>query len=366
MTVAGLAHGDGARLLVTGGAGFIGSCFVRDALADDPTLKVTVLDLLTYAGRRDNLAEIDVDPARASRLTFVRGDIADARLVGEMAREADAIVNFAAESHVDRSIDDAAAFLHTGVTGVHVLLEAVLLEAGRAAGGERAAAPRFLQVSTDEVYGSVETGFATERDPIAPRSPYAAAKAAGELLALSYHTTHGLDVVVTRGSNTYGPYQYPEKLIPLFVTNAIQDRPLPLYGDGRQERDWLHVSDHAGAILHVLREGRSGTAYNVPGAGGHENREIVQILLERLGKPWSLVRSIEDRPGHDRRYAMNGARLASIGWQNRVGFEAGMAATVDWYREHADWWRTARSGDWDEYYERLYGERLASSTAADG
>ncbi|MFI5292886.1 MAG: dTDP-glucose 4,6-dehydratase, partial [Candidatus Limnocylindrales bacterium] len=253
----------------------------------------------------------------------------------------------------------------TGVTGVHVLLEATLAEARRAERGERLA-PRFLQVSTDEVYGSVETGSSTERDPLAPRSPYAAAKAAGELLALSYHTTHGLDVVVTRGSNTYGPYQHPEKLIPLFVTNALDDRQLPLYGDGRQERDWLHVSDHAGAILHVLRHGQPGMPYNVPGAGGHENREVVRILLERLGKPWSIVRTVEDRPGHDRRYSMDGARLASVGWQNRVPFEAGLAATVDWYRDHPDWWRTARSGDWDAYYERLYGERLASSTAADG
>ena len=172
--------------------------------------------------------------------------------------------------------------------------------------------------------------------------------------------------MVTRGSNTYGPYQHPEKLIPLFVTNALDDRQLPLYGDGRQERDWLHVYDHAGAILHVLRHGQPGMAYNVPGTGGHENREVVRILLERLGKPWSIVRTVEDRPGHDRRYAMDGSRLASIGWQNRVAFEAGLAATVDWYRDHSDWWRAARSGDWDAYYERLYGERLASSTAADG
>ncbi len=339
---------------------------MRDALAEDPTLRVTVLDLLTYAGRRDNLAEVDEDPTRAARLAFVRGDIADPLLVGELAQDADAVVNFAAESHVDRSIDDAAAFLHTGVTGVHVLLEALLRELQRARDGERAAAPRFLQVSTDEVYGSVETGYSTERDRIAPRSPYAAAKAAGEMLALSYQTTHDLDVVVTRGSNTYGPYQHPEKLIPLFVTNALDDRQLPLYGDGRQERDWLHVSDHAGAILHVMRHGQPGMAYNVPGAGGHENREVVRILLERLGKPWSIVRTVEDRPGHDRRYAMDGSRLASIGWQNRVAFEAGLAATVDWYRDHAAWWRSARSGDWDAYYQRLYGERLASSTAADG
>ncbi len=236
----------GARLLVTGGAGFIGSCYVRDVLARRDGTRVTVLDKLTYAGNRANLAAVEADAEQAARFTFVRGDVADPAVVGPLVAEADAVLNFAAESHVDRSILDPAAFLRTGVEGVHVLLEAVRRESERAASGQRPRPPRFLQVSTDEVYGSVATGFSREGDRLGPRSPYAAAKAAGELLALSYHVTYGLDVVITRGSNTYGPYHHPEKLIPLFVTNAIDDRPLPLYGDGMQVRDWLHVEDHAG------------------------------------------------------------------------------------------------------------------------
>ena len=356
--------GSGAHLLVTGGAGFIGSCFVRQSLVADPSLTITVLDKLTYAGRRANLAPVESDSATAPRLRFVQGDIADAAVVGPLVAEADAVLNFAAESHVDRSILDPAAFLHTGVMGVHVLLEACLREADRARDGERPEPPRFLQVSTDEVYGSVAEGLSREEDRLAPRSPYAAAKAAGELLALAYHATYGLDVVVTRGANTYGPYQHPEKLVPLFVTNAIDDRPLPLYGDGLQRRDWLYVTDHAGAIAQVLHHGVSGQAYNVPGEASLTNREVVAALLERLGKPWSLVQTVEDRRGHDRRYAMDGARLAALGWRNGVGFVEGMAAAVDWYVVNEAWWREARSGDWHAYYERQYGARLAASPGA--
>ena len=286
-------------------------------------------------------------------------------MVAPLVAASDAVVNFAAESHVDRSILDPAAFLRTGVDGVHVLLEAIRREAERASAGERRAAPRFLQVSTDEVYGSVETGWSVETDPLRPRSPYAAAKAAGELLALAYHATYGLDVVVTRGSNTYGPYHHPEKLIPLFVTNALDDLPLPLYGDGLQRRDWLFVADHAGAVAHVLAHGVAGSAYNVPGSAERANRDVVARILDLLGKPWSLVRSVADRPGHDRRYAMDGSRLRELGWTNRVGFEEGLAATVAWYREHEDWWRAARGGDWDAYYARQYADRLAGSTAAE-
>jgi dTDP-glucose 4,6-dehydratase len=343
------------HILVTGGAGFIGSCFVRDVLARGDETRITVLDKLTYAGNRANLAAVEVDPAQAARLRFVQGDIADPGVVGPLVDEADAVVNFAAESHVDRSILDPEAFLVTGVIGVHVLLEAV----------RRQPRPvRFLQVSTDEVYGSVASGHSTESDALAPRSPYSAAKAAGEQLAISYHVTYGTDVVVTRGSNTYGPYHHPEKLIPLFVTNAIDDRPLPLYGDGRQRREWLHVSDHAGAIEHVLRHGAAGAVYNVPGAAEMENVEVVRMLLERLAKPWSLVRRVEDRPGHDRRYAMDGSKLAALGWRNRVAFPDGLAGTIDWYVANEAWWRAARSGDWDAYYERQYGDRLAGSTEA--
>jgi dTDP-glucose 4,6-dehydratase len=351
-------------LLVAGGAGFIGSAFVREILGRHDGTRVTVLDKLTYAGNEANLAPVRADPEQASRLRFVRGDIADATIVGSLVAEADGVVNFAAESHVDRSILDPEAFLRTGVVGVHVLLEAVRREAERAAAGDRAAGPRLLQVSTDEVYGSVDEGRSTEADPLRPRSPYAAAKAAGELLAHSYHVTYGTDVVVTRGSNTYGPYQHPEKLIPLFVTNAIDDLQLPLYGDGLQRRDWLEVTDHALAVEHVLWHGATGETYNIPGERELSNRDVVRLLLERLGKPWSLVRSVDDRPGHDRRYAMDGGRLAALGWRNRVPFETGLARTVDWYVASEAWWRAVRSGAWDAYYERMYGARLASSRGA--
>ena len=357
--------GPGAHLLVTGGAGFIGSAFVREVLGRRDGTRITVLDKLTYAGNRANLAPVETDREQARRLRFVCGDIADATAVEPLAGDADAIVNFAAESHVDRSILAPDAFLVTNVIGVHVLLEACRAETARAAAGDRPAPPRFVQVSTDEVYGAVEAGFSREGDPLAPRSPYAAAKAAGELLARSYHVTYGLDVVITRGSNTYGPYQHPEKLIPLFVTNALEDRSLPLYGDGMQRRDWLYVSDHAGAVEHVLRHGVAGEVYNVRGGTELPNREVVARLLDLLGKPWTLVRRVEDRPGHDRRYAMDGRRLAELGWRNRVGFEEGLAATVAWFRQNDAWWRAVRSGDWDEYYERQYGARLATSAAAE-
>jgi len=340
------------RILVTGGAGFVGSCYVRDVLARRDGTEITVLDKLTYAGNEANLASVGADPEQAERLRFIRGDIADPSVVTPLVADTDAVVNFAAESHVDRSILDPAAFLRTDVIGVHVLLEACRTADTR---------PRFLQVSTDEVYGSIETGHAVEGDRLAPRSPYAAAKAAGELLVRSYVVTHGLDAVITRGSNTYGPYHHPEKLIPLFITNAIDDRPLPLYGDGLQRRDWLHVSDHAAGIDHVLRHGASGEAYNVPGGVEMTNRDTVRLLLDRLGKPWSLVRHVDDRPGHDRRYAMDGAKLAALGWRPRTSFEDGLAATIDWYVANEPWWRAVRSGDWDAYYERQYGARLRSA-----
>ena len=343
------------RLLVTGGAGFIGSCYVRDVLARRDGTRITVLDRLTYAGNEANLAPVRDDPEMAERFRFVRGDIADASVVEPLAAASDAVVNFAAESHVDRSILDPEAFLATGVIGVHVLLEACRVAPGR---------PRFLQVSTDEVYGSVDEGEAREDAPLAPRSPYAAAKAAGELLVRSYVITHGVDAVVTRGSNTYGPYHHPEKLIPLFVTNALDDLPLPLYGDGLQRREWLYVSDHAAAIDHVLRHGASGETYNVVGPTERTNRDVVALLLEQLGKPWSLVMEVEDRPGHDRRYAMDGSKLADLGWRPATSFEDGLASTVEWYRANEAWWRAARSGDWDGWYARQYGRRLATGEAA--
>ena len=352
-----------ARILVTGGAGFIGSAYVRDVLARRDGARITVLDKLTYAGNRANLAAVESDPEQAARFRFVEGDIADPAVVGELVGDTDAVVNFAAESHVDRSILDPEAFLRTGVIGVHVLLEAVrVASVERAARGEPAV--RYLQVSTDEVYGSVAEGRSTEADRLDPRSPYSSAKAAGELLVGSYVATHGVDAVVTRGSNTYGPFHHPEKLIPLFVTNAIDDLPLPMYGDGLQQRDWLYVADHAGAIDHVLRHGASGETYNVPGSAEMTNRDVIAALLERLDKPWSLVRTVPDRPGHDRRYALDGSKLAALRWRNRTTFADGLAATVEWFRANEAWWRAAKSGDWDAYYERQYGACLAHGTAA--
>ena len=348
------------HLLVTGGAGFIGSEFVRRTLGRNDGTRITVLDKLTYAGNRANVRPVEEDAACADRFRFVVGDIADAATVRALTADADAIVNFAAESHVDRSIIDSEAFLRTGVIGVHVLLDAFRDEWARAVRGERPR-PRFVHVSTDEVYGSIEEGHATEASPFDPRSPYAAAKAAGEHLVRSFFTTYGLDVVITRGSNTYGPYQHPEKLIPLFVTNALDDLELPLYGDGLQRRDWLHVRDHADAVEFVLRQGRSGQAYNVPGGNEMTNRELVERLLQVLGKPWSLVRSVEDRSGHDRRYAMDGSLIATLGWRPAVSLSDGLTDTVAWYSSNEPWWRSARSGNWDAYYERQYGARLANA-----
>ena len=351
--------GDNARLLVTGGAGFIGSELVRRLLARGDGTRITVLDLLTYAGNRANLAPVEADPAQAARLTFVQGDIADPEAVAPLVAEADAVINVAAETHVDRSILDPEAFLRTGVIGVHVLLEAVRREA------DRGRSQRFLQVSTDEVYGDIPEGRSVETDPLAQRSPYAAAKASSELLVRAYRTTYGLDTVITRGSNTYGPYQHPEKLVPLFITNALAGEPLPMYGDGRQVRDWLHVSDHAAGIEFVLRHGEPGEAYNLPGGTELPNRDVIARLLRATGRDWSLVRTVPDRPGHDRRYAMDGSKLRALGWSPAVPFDDGLLATVEWYRDNPAWVEAAKGGDWAGYYERQYAARLAQGSAAD-
>ena len=353
------AAGSSQRILVTGGAGFIGSNFVHRRLAttDD---SIIVVDKLTYAGNPANLAGLDEDATTADRYRFVEGDIADEALMRELAGEVDAIVNFAAESHVDRSILEPTAFLHTGVMGVYALLEAARQESEK-----RDGAFRLLQVSTDEVYGPVPEGLSVESDPIRPTSPYSAAKAAGEHLVSAYHETHGLDTVITRGANTYGPNQYPEKLIPLFITNALDDESLPMYGDGMQRRDWLFVSDHADGIGTALDRGQAGAAYNVCGDGiERPNREVIEFMLQALDKPWSLVREVPDRPGHDRRYALDGSRLKGLGWSPRVVFKDGMAQTIEWYAARRDWWEPIKSGDWKDFYAQQYAWRLERSVEA--
>jgi dTDP-glucose 4,6-dehydratase len=331
------------KLLVTGGCGFIGSNFIRWVLTEHPDDRVLNLDKLTYAGNPANLADVEHDP----RYAFVQGDIGDAALVREVARGVDAVVNFAAPSHVDRSILDPDEFLKTNVLGVHVLLEAV----------RELRVPRLLQVSTDEVYGSIATGTAHEDAPLQPSNPYAAAKAGGDLLALAGWRTHRVPVVITRSSNNFGPYQYPEKLVPLFVTNALQDRPLPIYGDGRQVRDWLYVVDNCAAIDLVLRRGRDGEVYNL--GGGHEvaNLTITREILRLLGKPERLIQAVADRPGHDRRYALDSTKVSQLGWAPRHPFMAALETTVRWYREHEAWWRPLKSGEFLAYYERQYGHR---------
>ena len=357
--------GAARALLITGGAGFIGSELVRQILGRRDGTRVVVLDKLTYAGNRANLAAVERDPEQAARFSFVHGDIADPELVGQLVAGATAVVNVAAETHVDRSILDPEAFLRTGVIGVHVLLEAVKREHERAGRGERGPI-RFLQVSTDEVYGDIEAPQrSVETDPLGPRSPYAAAKASSELLVRAYHITYGLDLVMTRGSNTYGPHQHPEKLIPLFTTNALDGKPLPMYGDGMQIRDWLHVSDHAAGIEFVLRNGVAGEAYNIAGEHLLPNRDVIGMLLAATGRDWSLVRTVPDRPGHDRRYAMDGSKAAALGWRPRVAFAQGLPETVAWYRDNPAWIARAKTGDWDAYYARQYGDRLAAGTAVE-
>lgn len=341
-----------ARLLVAGGAGFIGSTFVRRMLANQASVEITVLDKLTYAGNLANLVEVADD----RRFRFIQGDITDATLVDELAGGVDAIVNFAAESHVDRSIAGPEAFITTQVNGTHVLAEAA----------RRHGHPRFLQVSTDEVYGDVATGSADEDAPLRPRSPYSASKAAADLLVLAYHTTYDMPVLVTRGSNTYGPHQYPEKIIPLFATNAIDGDLVPLYGDGLQVRDWLHVDDHADAIALVLERGEPGMAYNVAAENELTNIELTHRVLKLLDRPDDLIRHVTDRPGHDRRYAVNSGRLRALGWSPQWDIKRGLEETVRWYCDHPEWWRPLKNGEYLDYYRRQYGDRLAVSGADAG
>jgi dTDP-glucose 4,6-dehydratase len=341
------------HILVTGGAGFIGSNYVEMVLRTHPDDRITVLDALTYAGSRRNLDHHEA----GSRLEFVHGDIADASLVDELAGQSDAIVNFAAETHVDRSLLDPEAFLRSNVHGVYVLLDAA-----------RRHDRRLLHVSTDEVYGDVPAGVhSTEQHRVIPRSPYSAAKAGGELFCNSFHVSFGTDVVITRGCNTIGPRQYPEKLVPLFVTNAMRSEPLPVYGDGMQVRDWLHAQDHATAIDAVLRRGRAGEVYNIGAGNERPNIDVVRATIARLGKDESLIRHVPDRPGHDRRYALSWEKIRDeLGWSPARDFERTLHDTIDWYVENPTWWKAIRedSAEFDDYYTRQYGWRLGAAASA--
>jgi dTDP-glucose 4,6-dehydratase len=336
------------RVLVTGGAGFIGSNFVRYMLETYPDTAVTVLDKLTYAGNLDNLRDVADDP----RYRFVQGDICDAEAVTEAMEGCDWVVNWAADSHVDRSLVEPGSFIQTDVYGVYVLLEAA----------RKFGVDRLVQVSTDEVYGSIVEGSFCETDLLTPSSPYSASKAGGEMMARAYHVTYGLPIIITRGSNTFGPYQYPEKIIPLFITNALEDRPLPVYGDGQQIRDWLYVRDHCAGVDVALRQGTPGEIYNVGGGNERTNLELTGRILDLLEKPASLIQYVADRPGHDRRYSIDCAKLRALGWQPRQPFEEALAETVRWYQENSWWWTKIKSGEYREYYQSMYGarERLGS------
>ena len=334
------------EVLVTGGAGFIGSNFVRFALSTHADWHVTTLDKLTYAGRLENLESVMDD----ARHTFVRGDVADPAVAAPLVQHAEIVVHFAAETHVDRSIKGAGDFITTDVYGTFVLLEAA-----RTARRLR----RFIQISTDEVYGTVPQGASRETDELRPRNPYAASKAGADRLAYSFWATHDVPVVITRASNNYGPNQFPEKLIPLFITNAIDDKAVPLYGDGLNVRDWLHVADHCRALDLLIEQGDPGEVYNV--GGGHEvpNIEVTRQILALLEKPDSLIRPVADRPGHDRRYCLDTTKLRRLDWRPETSFQTGLADAVTWYREHEAWWRPIKDGDpaYTAYYQEQYGDR---------
>ena len=328
------------RLLVAGAAGFIGSNFVRHLRRTRPDVEITVLDKLTYAGNLANLTELDGQPG----YRFVHGDICDEKLVDSLAAETDAIVNFAAETHVDRSLMDPFAFVETDVRGT-----AVLCEAARKHGHQV-----FLLISTDEVYGDVREGRSTEADPLKPRTPYSASKAGGEHIAQAYAESFGLPLLVTRGSNNYGPHQYPEKLIPVLITNAIDDRPLPLYNDGSAVRDYVFVEDHCRAIDQVLHEAPVGNVYNIGTGVETSGLQVAEAVLAIMGKPKSLIEFVADRPGHDYRYALDISRITALGWETQVELGEGLERTVRWYVDHPDWWRPLKSGEYWEYYRRNY------------
>lgn len=342
-------------LLVTGGCGFIGSEFIRRQLADFADVSIVNLDKLTYAGNLENLAGVADD----ARYEFVRGDICDRALVEQVLskRACDAVINFAAESHVDRSLLDSGPFIQTNVVGTQVLLDAC----------RAAKVPRFVQVSTDEVYGSLgATGKFTEQTPLAPNSPYSAAKAAADLLVQAYHHSFGFPALITRCSNNYGPYQFPEKMLPLFITNLLSDQPVPVYGTGQNVRDWIHVADHCRGIDLALRSGQPGEVYNFGGLTEKTNLEMTHLLLRLLEKPASLIRYVADRPGHDLRYAIDCSKAQrELGWQPQVAFEKGLLETIDWYRRHGDWVARVKSGAYRTYYETQYGKRIADASTGD-
>jgi len=332
------------KVLVTGGAGFIGSNFIRYALKKHADWQIINLDKLTYAGNLENLSDVSKD----SRYRFVQGDLSDEKLVNQIFAEGvDYCLNFAAETHVDRSIGNPRDFIVTDVEGTYVLLEAAKTHGLK----------RFIQISTDEVYGSIEKGSFKEEDLLTPRNPYSASKAGADRLAYSYFSTYGLPALVTRASNNYGPFQYPEKLIPLFVTNAIDDKPLPLYGDGLNVRDWLYVEDHCSALDFLLTKGSDGEVYNVGGGNEQTNLEITRTILSILGKPESLIKKVKDRQGHDRRYSISCEKLNKLGWKAEATFEQAIKKTVQWYQENESWWRKIKSGEYKEYYKKQYATR---------
>ncbi|MBS8265760.1 dTDP-glucose 4,6-dehydratase [Mesobacillus boroniphilus] len=336
------------KLLVTGGAGFIGSNFVRYMVNKYPEYQIVNLDLLTYAGNLENLKDIEDKP----NYKFVKGDLADREFINNLFEEEkfDYVLNFAAESHVDRSITHPEIFIRTNVEGTQVLLDA----------SKKIGVKKYLQVSTDEVYGTLgETGYFTEETPLAANSPYSASKAGADLLVRAYNETFGLPVNITRCSNNYGPYHFPEKLIPLMIINALHDKELPVYGDGLNVRDWLHVEDHCQAIDLVLHKGRDGEVYNVGGNNERTNIDIVKTILAQLGKPESLIKYVKDRPGHDRRYAIDATKLREeLGWKPKYNFETGIEQTIKWYLENQEWWENIISGEYQEYFQSQYGDRL--------
>ncbi|MCH7577102.1 MAG: dTDP-glucose 4,6-dehydratase [Chloroflexi bacterium] len=344
---------DDARILVTGGCGFIGSNFILHLLERYPDCRVVNLDKLTYASNHANLRDVEGDP----RYRFVQGDICDGELVDGLMAEVDVVFNFAAETHVDRSLMEAGSFILTDVLGTHVLLDSARRHPN---------VKRFVQVSTDEVYGEMSPGArAKESDPLHPRSPYAASKAGGDAQCNAFFETYGLPVIITRAANNIGPRQHIEKMVPLFVTSAMRDEPLPLYGDGRQVRDWLYVEDHCRALELIAREGEPGEVYNIGADNQEENIRLAKALLQLLEKPLSLIRFVEDRKGHDRRYAVDSSKLRALGWAPQHDFLSALERTVQWYQENRWWWEPIYAGPFRDYYQRQYGDRLASGVPYD-